>query len=296
MSERYPIAREEGKRICLEQESVCAPRYATCHTSIAYTGKGGSGPGELDHPAGVAIHEDTHQIFVVNRFNNRVEIFSEAGEFLYQLDVGQLLLPYGIATHGESVYVICWGDQTVSKFSLTEMRQVRKIGGCGSKNGRFYYPHQLTADPIGRVFIADTYNHRVCICDPDLNHLRSITHQSISRPFDVKVSRDRLYVLCPDNDPCMLTLTLEGDMLHSLITRPERMDVFSPPFFCLDHLNNFVISHNHRGSDSICVYSPEGSLLHTLAGDKYQPGIFCYLRGLAMAPNGRLVCVSSDQA
>ena len=208
---------------------------------------------------GVAIHEETHQIFVANVINDRVEIFFETGEFFYQLDVGQLSHPYGIAIHGDSVYVSCTGDHTVSKFSLTELCRVTRIGGKGSNNGQFDYPRQFTTDTIGRVFITDTYNNRICIHDPDLNHLRNITHKSMSRPSDVKVSRDRLYVLCPYNNPCLHVLTLEGDKLHSLITRGEGMDVFYPSFFCLDPLNNFVLSDPY--SHSIRVFSPEGNLL-----------------------------------
>ena len=113
----------------VEVPVVSVPRYATFHSSVIATGNEGSDPGELFWPRGVAIHEDTHQIFVANRFNNRVEIFSETGEFLYQLGVGQLSQPWGIATHGDSLYVSCWGDHTVSKFSLTEMWRVRRIGG-----------------------------------------------------------------------------------------------------------------------------------------------------------------------
>ena len=107
-------------------------------------------------------------------------------------------------------------DRTVSKFSLSEMCHVRRIGGEGSNNEEFNSPHQLTTDLIGRVFIADTDNHRICVHDPDLNHLRNITYESMSRPSEVKVSpRDLLYVLCPDDNPCMLVQTLEGDKLHS---------------------------------------------------------------------------------
>ena len=270
---------------------VSVPRYATFHTSIVATGKDGRAPGELFAPTGVAIHEETHQIFVVNYFNDRVEMFSETGEFLSQLGVGQLPHPYGIATHGDSLYVSCWGDDTVSKFSLTEMCRVRRIGREGSNNGQFDSPRQLTTDLIGRVFIADTRNNRICIHDPDLNHLCNITHESISRPYDVKVSsRDLLYVLCPDGNPCMLVLTLEGYKLHSLITCGEGMDVFDPYFFCLDPLNNFVISD--YGSHSIRVFSPEGNFLHTMG---HQPGMFRFPQGVAVTPNGRLVCVSSNK-
>ena len=275
----------------IEQVAEYVPRYATCHTSIVATGKLGRDPGELIFPCGVAIHEETHQIFVVNHFNNRVEIFSETGEFFYQLGVRQLFGPYGIALHGDSVYVSCWGDRTVNKFSLAELCLVRRIGGDGSNDGQFKSPRQLTTDPIGRVFISDTLNDRICIHNPDLNHLRNITHPSMSRPYDVKVSRDRLYVLCSHDNPCLHVLTLEGDKLHSLITRGEGMDVLHP-CFCFDPLNNFVLSDFKY--HSIRVFSPEGNLLHTIGREGHQQGMFYHPRGVAVTANGRLVCVSRN--
>ena len=289
MAERYSITRRQGKRICLEHVPVGVPRYATYHTPIIATGEYGDAPGELDFPRGIAIHEDTHQIFVVNTDNDRVEIFSEMGEFLYQLGVGQLSIPYGIAIHGDSVYVSC-DDHTVSKFSLTEMCHVERIGGYGSINRQFDHPSQLTTDSIGRMFIADNWNYKICIYDPDLDHLYNITLQFMSYPYDVKVSRDRLYVLCPKSNPCLHVLTLEGDKLHSLITCGEGMDLLCPLFFCLDTLNNFVLSDYK--SHSIRVFSPEGNLLHTIGGEGHQQGMFSEPEGVAVTPNGRLVCVS----
>ena len=272
---------------------VIVPRYTTCHTSVVATGKEGSAPGDLDYPRGLAIHKETHQIYVVNYLNARVEIFSENGEFFSQLGVRQLSDPCGIVIHRGSLYVSCTGDHTVSQFSLIQMLRVRRVGGEGSNNGQFNFPRQLTTDPIGCVFIADTLNDRICIHDPDLNHLFNITHPSISRPFDVKVSRDRLYVLCPDNDPCLLVLTLEGDMLHSFITCGEGMDVLCPFCFCLDPLNNFVLSDWE--SHSIRVFSPEGNLLHTIGREGHQPGMFYLPRGVAITTNGKLVCVSRNE-
>ena len=261
---------------------VNVPRYATCHSSFVVTGKDGSALGELNNPLGVAIHEETHQIFVANVDNHRVEMFSETGEFLCQLGAGQLSRPYGITIHGDSLYVTCEGDHSVSRFSLSEMCLVRRIGGKGSNNGQFKFPRQLTTDLIGRVFITDCGNDRICMHDPDLNHLHNITHQSMLRPSDVKASLDRLYVLCPHNNPCVLVLTLEGDKLHSLIA----LYMLRPHFFCLDPLNNFVLSDDW--SHSIRVFSPEGNLLHTIRRD----GQFYNPEGVAVTPNGRLVCVS----
>ena len=301
MAVHYPIAhpftRELERSISrlgeIVELPVYVPHYATCHTSVVATGKRGSSPGELILSSGVAIHGETHQIFVVNYLNDRIEIFSETGEFLYQLGVEEPYKPWGIAIHGDSVYISCPGNHTVSKFSLTEMCLVRRIGGKGSDNGQFNDPRQLTTDPIGRVFIADKANNRICIHDPDLNHLRNITYPSMSAPCDIKVSRDRMYVLCPYNNPCIHVLTLEGDKLHSLITRGEGMDVLRPHFFCLDSLNNFVLSDEK--SHSIRVFSPEGNLLHTIGRKGHQPGMLFRPTGVAITPNGRLVSVSQNE-
>ena len=276
----------------IEEVPVYVPRYAACLTSIVATGNEGNVSGEMWYPSGVAIHEDTHQIFVANILNCRVEIFSETGEFLYQLGVGRLSKAWGITIHGDSVYVSCWDDHIVSKFSLSEMCRVRWIGGKGSDNGQFDAPYQLTTDPIGRVFIADTGNNRICIHDPDLKHLRNITHQSISRPFDLTVSRDRLYVMCLCNNPCLNVLTLEGQ-LQSFILYADGMDVLAPFFFCLDHLNNIVISDYL--SHSIRVFSPESKLLHTIGSEGHQPGMFYKPTGVAITPNGRLVSMSENK-
>ena len=117
MAEHYPIAHPAEDPV-EHHITQYVPHYATCHTRVVATGKEGDTPGELHVPSGVAIHEETHQIFVANFANDRVEIFSETGEFLYQLGVGQLFQPWGITIHGDSVYVSC-GDDSVSKFSLS---------------------------------------------------------------------------------------------------------------------------------------------------------------------------------
>ena len=265
---------------------VNVPRYATCQTSIVVTREQGGAPDVMYHPIGVAIHEDTHQIFIADSHNDIVKIFSETGEFLYQLGGGQLSHPCGIATYRDSVYVSCLGDNTVSKFSMTELCRVRRIGGRGTDNGRFDSLHQLAIDSIGRVFIADTSNNRICIHDPDLNHLRNITHQSMSQPYDV--THECLYVLCPHYYQCILVLTLEGNKLHTITSRG--MDVCFPFYFCLDSLNNFVISDFQ--AHSIRVFTPEGNLLHRIGRDRHHGRWLYKPSGLAITPNGRLVCMS----
>ena len=274
------------------QVSVGIPNYGTFHIPTSVTGKQGTAPGELNYPCGVAINEATNQIFVANCSNNRIEIFSETGEYLNQLG-GELHTPYGIAIHENSLFVSSFWRHTISKYSLTDFSFVKQIGGEGSNNGEFNNPRQLTTDPNGHVYIADLYNDRICALDTDLHHMRNITHQSILHPFDLKLSHDRIYVLCPENNPCMLVLSIEGDMLHSFISCGEGMGVLRPLFFCLDRNNNFVISD--MDTHCIRVFSPAGDLLHTIGREGHQQGMFYKPRGIAMTPNGKLVCVSNNK-
>ena len=275
------------------QVPVGIPNYGTFQIPTSVTGKQGRAHGELNWPRGVAINEATNQIFVANCDNHRIDVFSETGEYLNHLGEGELDSPWGIAIHENILFVSSYFSHTISKHSLTDLSLVKEIGGMGSNNGEFKYPRQLTTDPNGHVYIADTGNNRICVLGTDLHHMRNITHQSISQPFDLKLSHDRIYILCPDKNPCMLVLSIEGDMLHSLISRGEGMDVLRPWFFCLDRNNNFVISD--RETHCIRVFSPAGDLLHTIGREGHQQGMFYQPKGIAITPNGKLVCVSHNE-
>ena len=95
MADHYPIASQivDSVETRFEYVPVSVPDYDKFKSSTIVTGKKGRTPGELSLPRGVAIDGDTHQIFVANYNNQRVEIFSETGEYICQLGVGQLYNP-----------------------------------------------------------------------------------------------------------------------------------------------------------------------------------------------------------
>ena len=275
----------------VEEQSV-VPKYDTFQLPKHVVGKRGIRPGRLASPYGVAIHEENNQIFVADSENDRVGIFSDVGEYLGQMCASQLIYPYGIAIHADNMYISSSVNHTVSRYSLTDMSLVKKVGGIGPTNGQFNEPRQITTDPTGRVFITDKCNFRICIYDRDLRHFNNIRHQSISDPYDVKVSGDHLYVLCPFDNPYIHVFTLDGEKLHSLITPGPGMRLLKPLFFCMDKLNNFVLSD--RDSDLIRVFSLKGNLLHTIGGEGQGQGMLKRPQGVALTPNGKLVCVSHN--
>ncbi len=75
-------------------------------------GKGfGSGPGQLNRPAGVKVDRKT-RVFVADSLNHRVAVFSTTGLLLRSIGVegygpGQMRMPMGIvlSSSGKDVYV-----------------------------------------------------------------------------------------------------------------------------------------------------------------------------------------------
>ena len=78
--------------------------------------KRGQAPGELWYPIGVAIDPGTNHIYVAEAgFNfSRVSIFSDFGEFLNSYNHEYMKALYGIAIHGNNLYVTDCGHTLCS--------------------------------------------------------------------------------------------------------------------------------------------------------------------------------------
>jgi DNA-binding beta-propeller fold protein YncE len=67
-------------------------------TPLCQTGLSGDGLGQFNHPAGIAVNETTGEVYVVDKGNNRVEIFNAAGSKLEgEFDGSGMLLSEGQA-------------------------------------------------------------------------------------------------------------------------------------------------------------------------------------------------------
>ena len=158
--------------------------------------------------------------------------------------------------------------------------------GKGSGDGKFDYPRQLTVSANGDVFVADCFNHRVQILDESLHFQRSIKHDSMRYPFDVKLTNNEVFVLT-DSSPCIIMFSHAGEKIRSFInTRGLGMQVTRASFFCLDALKNLIISD--YGANSVKIFSPDGSLLHSIGG--FQG--FISPRGLALTKQLKLVVIA----
>ena len=279
----------------VEKETVSIPNYPALLQPRISVGKEGTGRGELDWPNGIAFDERTQLIYVAdgNPFstNGSIKVFSVTGEYINTFCKGEIKRPVGIAIKGDEVYVSDKELHSIFHFKLPGFQLVTKVGKKGTGIGEFSSPSELTVAPNGSVFVADTNNNRIVVMTDRLKFQRTISHASMTKPMDVKVLDNKVYVFSFRGNPCLHVFSQSGEKLRSLITCGElgNKQVKQGYFFCFDKQQNILI--NDYTGDSIKVFSQEGALLHTLGytqeGEKRINPM-----GIVVTNNNKIICTS----
>ena len=282
----------------IEEELLVVPRYQDMKVTVA-VGKKGMGDGEISHPHVIAIDQNTGNIYVaqgtgVIANSGRVSIYSESGEILNSFGQEYMNVPYGIAIHGNYVYVSDSANHIVFQFKQgTNISLVKSVGGQGSEDGKFNNPRQICISRKGDVYVADWLNHRIQILDSSLLFLRKISHQSLSIPRDIKLTEDEVYVLSDEDNHCIHVFSHNGEKMRSFIARGINQSVSLAYHFCLDADKNIIIS-DYR-DHCIKVFSAEGALLHKIGEQGHEKGMFQYPKGIALTKDLKLVVVSNNE-
>jgi tripartite motif-containing protein 71 len=106
------------------QPFLSLPADAALGDFLYKWGSYGSGDGQFSEPWGIAV-DSNENVYVVDRNNNRIQVFSNTGTFLrkwgtYGTDDGQFIGPTGIAVDSYgNVYVADTYNSRIQVFSST---------------------------------------------------------------------------------------------------------------------------------------------------------------------------------
>jgi hypothetical protein len=129
-------------------------KYDADGTYVMEWGEAGSGPGQFDLVHGLAVDQD-RRVYVADRRNNRIQIFTEDGDFIEEWpDVTD---PVGVfVDEHHAVWVISASLHRVLKYSRDGALQHAwgAYGGPGGLSGGLYRPHQIDVDQEGNVYVA----------------------------------------------------------------------------------------------------------------------------------------------
>jgi hypothetical protein len=126
------------------------------------------GPPEFGLPHAIKVSRDG-VVYVADRINNRIQMFTTAGKFVKQVrvmnDGGTVVpVPAGFAFSPDKkqqfLYVVDSGLMRVVIFDRATMTQIGAFGMKGSKPGEFDIVHHMAADSKGNLYTAEIVNQR----------------------------------------------------------------------------------------------------------------------------------------
>jgi hypothetical protein len=124
-------------------------------------GGGGTGPGRLEFPAGLALNDG--KVYVADWGNQRVQVFDLDGNFLDEFSrEGEEFRPDHVEVDESGrIFVSLWHGSKILVFDSTG-QFLFDFGEYGRGDGEFDEPN-LGDIAAGRVHVADTKNHRIQI-------------------------------------------------------------------------------------------------------------------------------------
>lgn len=148
-----------------ERSNHRVQKFAPDGTPLLRWGKLGDAAGQFREPLDLAA--DDEFLYVVDTWNNRVQIFDWNGTFHSQFNgPPHMITPRGIFVQDGKVYVADSGSGVIRIFDRTG-KYLQAIGQLGSGPGQLEQPVDVVVDSTGRIFATNPGNNRIEIFAPD---------------------------------------------------------------------------------------------------------------------------------
>jgi DNA-binding beta-propeller fold protein YncE len=262
-------------------------------------GAGGTRPGELNFPYGVAA-DPAGRVFVADNMNHRVVRFSGAPEYPYKgrwgsygTGPGQLAYPRGLAVDAQGqVYVTNTGNDRIEVFDRGG-RYVRSFGTSGRGSGQFNAPTGVAADAQGFRAVTDAVNGRLVLLAPDGSVVTSWGSPApgptiLPRPVGVVFDAAGNAYALDQRRPKIVVFDRASGLPARTIASPGSGpgQLASPSALSIDGAGNLYVADT--GNERIVRMAPDGTNLGSITGTGA-------LRGIAVTPDGNRIYAADSR-
>ena len=244
-------------------------------------------PGELNTPRSLAIHYMTGNIYIADKNNHRVQVFSCNGDYLFMFSE-KMNKPAGICISQNKVFVTQLTDHCINMYEL-EGKLIKSVGSEGNEDAQFNNPLGLDVfDRNNNIYVCDCFNQRIQILTEKLKYHSMLGIDLLKYPRDVKVTRDRVLVL-DGSDPCMFIFNSDHLLTNSMITKGDGKQTSNPCRFDIDREYNIIMSDYEY--HCVYVFNQEGEQIHKFGKEGQGIGEFYHPYGIALDNTGHIIVV-----
>ncbi|HEX7244017.1 MAG TPA: SMP-30/gluconolactonase/LRE family protein [Solirubrobacterales bacterium] len=243
-------------------------------------GTAGSGTGQFNHPAGVAV-DGKGGIWVVDEENDRVEKFNEAGTYVTKFGAsgagdGQFGRPTDVAVDPNgNLWVTDAANDRVEEFNEKRVF-VRKIGGTGSAPGQLEIPEGIAIDAKGNIWVADTGNQRLQEFSATGQFIKVVTGGGIlAEPTGIDIGAEGKIWVADRAGNRVEEFNEAGELLSYFGTEGTgRYQFVHPDAIDVDSQGDVWVGD--EGNDRVIEFSEEGEYLAQFGSEGSEPGQFSF--------------------
>jgi sugar lactone lactonase YvrE len=148
----------------------CIKVFSRDGSYIKTIGSFGAGEGKFNKPSDLSVVKPAGKLFICDTGNNLIQEFTLDGEFIRQIggygsNPGKFNNPTGIAADGTRLIVADSVNCRIQEFQVADLTYQRSYGAKGRGTDKLFYPTKCVFDESGKIYVSDTYNHRIQIFD-----------------------------------------------------------------------------------------------------------------------------------
>ena len=280
-------------RIQVDVEKKCnkVSNYKNKGVPIAVFGKHSTeqrDPGNFFCPTSIILDESKGYIYICDFGYSRVQVFNKSYKFLF-LFSEKMNFPIGIILFKAKIHVTQFIGNCLNVYSQ-DGEFIRSVGKEGTKELQFKGPRGIAfSTEWKRIYICEMKNDRIQCLNLDLSFNSFISN--VFGAKDVKLSSDRMVVLCKDN-PCIRIYNSSHQISRQIVTKGEGLQVILPGFMCLDESLNILLTD--IDAHCVLIFSYTGELIHKFGRKGEEKGTFLEPTGITMDSEGRIFVTSNN--
>jgi sugar lactone lactonase YvrE len=211
---------------------------------------------------------------------------SEFARFIVGDDTtaGPLRQPYGAALYGSKLYV---ADSKAPGLAIFDLVQQRFSLLTGSGHGRMKRPINVTIDRDGTKYITDTGRDQILVYDRSDRFVNAFGDEGQTRPVDVAIAGERLYVVDIKNHQVQVLDKRSGKLL-SRFGKPGSKpgELFQPTNIAIGPDGDVYVVDT--GNFRVQRFTADGKPVRIYGEVGITPGSFARPKGVALDKAGRL--------